>query len=56
MQGWVRVDNSYGSWLLMVGLDMVCRNPIRNGFEAIFLDPREIGANKISQGRQDLQD
>jgi len=27
MKGWVRVENSYGSWLLMVGLDMNCRNP-----------------------------
>jgi hypothetical protein len=27
MKGWVRVENSYGSWLLMVGLDMGCRKP-----------------------------
>ena len=27
MEGWVRVENSYGSWLLMVGLDMGCRKP-----------------------------
>jgi hypothetical protein len=27
MKGWVRVENSYGSWLLLVGLDMGCRKP-----------------------------
>jgi hypothetical protein len=29
---------------------------LRNGFDFIFLDPGEISAKKISQGRQDLQD
>ena len=56
MQGWVRVENSYGSWLLMVGLEMGCRRSDKEWIRFYFLDPREIGANKISQGRQDLQD
>jgi len=39
-----------------LGWKWVAGGPIKNGFDFIFLDPREIGANKISQGRQDLQD
>jgi hypothetical protein len=36
MKGWVRVENSYGSWLLMVGLDMGCRRPDKEWIRFIF--------------------
>jgi len=51
MKGWVRVENSYGPWLLMVGLDTGCRKPdaairkgIVGGMDSILFFPIRLDA------------